>query len=472
MTKPLHDRVRETIRRDGLVPHGATVVVGFSGGADSTALLVVLRDLAPEFGAAVVAAHLDHALRPDSAQDADWARARADEWGIPFVEHRLDWTAEGGAPRANVEARARAARYEFLHRAARERSAIVAVGHHADDRVETILAQWIRGAGPRGLSLPRTRREDGLVRPLLDVTRDEILAFLEAASLPFRHDPTNRDGSNLRGRLRRDVLPALMRESPELARIIGRSATLFADLDDFLSREAADAAGKLLVRESPGEMVLDGPSGRPYHRVVLSTVLRNAIRRQSAAADAAYDPLERLVRAWQAGERETIDLRGGVRVSVDRDRVVVASHSTPRPVLSERDLRVPGEVTLDPFGAVLRVDEFTSEPAETEVEAEGAVAWLDTRNLRPPLRVRARRPGDRYRPAGSTGSAKIQDLLVDRKIPRQVRDTVPVVVDAEGILWVAGFRVDERARVSARTNERLRLQVTGEMPWTMEARTE
>jgi tRNA(Ile)-lysidine synthase len=469
MTRDLHDIVREAIRRDDLIPRDATVVVGFSGGPDSTALLAVLRDLAPELGATILAAHVDHALREDSALDAAWTREHAAEWGIPYVAHRIDW-APGGVPRANIEARAREARYDFLRRVAAERSAIVAVGHHADDRVETVLAQWIRGAGPRGLSAPRARREDGVVRPLLGATRDEILAFLRSRDIPFLADPTNADGSNLRARLRRDVVPALRRESPDLARVIGRSAALFADVDDFIERESAAAARVLVVCEGPREIVLDGPAGRLYHRVVLSTVLRNAIRRQCASAEAGYDPLERLVRAWQVGGREAIDLCGGVRVSVGRERVVVASSRERPPVLSECRLHVPGVVTLEPLGAVLRVDEFTSAPRETE-ESDGAIAWLDAGSIRPPLRVRARRPGDRYRPAGLGGSAKIQDLLVDRKVPRHVRDTVPLVVDAEGIVWVVGFRVDERARISERTGARLRLRVTGDLPWTMEAKT-
>ncbi len=472
MNRELHDCVREAFRRDDLIPRESTIVVGFSGGPDSTALLVVLRDLAPELGVMIVAAHVDHALRPESARDADWARARAAEWAIPFIQHHVDWSREGGVPRANVEARARAARYEFLQRVAAERSAVVAVGHHADDRVETALAQWIRGAGPRGLSLPRARREDGVVRPLLGVTRAEILAFLRSREISFLADPTNEDGSNLRARLRRAVVPALMRENPELARVVGRSAALFADVDDFIEREASAAAPMLVESESPGEIVLDGPGARPYHRIVLSTILRNAIRRLCASAEAPYDPLERLVRAWQAGERETIDLRGGVRVSVDRDRVVVASRHVRPPVLSEHDLQVPGELTLEALGAVLRVDEFTNASRATEDGFEGVVAWLDAGNLRPPLRVRPRRPGDRYRPAGSGGSAKIQDLLVDRKVPRRVRDTVPLIVDAEGIVWVVGFRVDERARVSNRTRAALRLQVTGRLPWMTEATTE
>jgi tRNA(Ile)-lysidine synthase len=460
--------VRETIRREHLLPPGSTVVVGYSGGPDSTALLLVLLELAGERRLRVAAAHLDHALRPDSAEDAAFAARQAGSLGVPFVAERVDWEARGGVPRGNVEACAREARYEFLNRIGAQQAGVVAVGHHADDRVETFLAQLLRGAGPRGLAGPRYRRADGVVRPLLDCTRAEILAYLESRGAEYRLDPTNEDGSNLRARLRRDVVPILRRESPEFPRILARTAALLGGIEDMLEEAARGAAAELDRTESAGELVLDGRAGRLYHRLVLSTILRNAIHKLSPAAEVAYEPLERLVRAWKAGTREVVELPGGVRVSVGEERVVVAGRAAV-PRLAEREIPVPGSVPLDGFAARLKVDEV-SPPSPGAAKLSGAaVAWIDANEVRPPLRLRGRRPGDRYRPLGLSGSAKVQDLMVNRKIPRRWRDAVPVVVDEQGVVWIPGFRVDARTRITDTTRKALRLTICGRLPWLAEA---
>jgi tRNA(Ile)-lysidine synthase len=290
--------------------------------------------------------------------------------------------------------------------------------------------------------------------------------------VPYRVDPTNEDGSNLRSRLRRDVVPPLLRENPELARAIGRTATLLAALDDFVEDEARRGLAALRRPGATGELVLDGPAGRAYHRFVLSTILRNAIRGVSPAAEVGFDPLERLVRTWQANGVDRVDLPGGVSVRVEPERVVVGGRGGAAPGLAERDLPVPGSLPLDGLDASLRIEAVTPPPADAAARSSGTVAWLDAHEVRPPLRVRGRRAGDRYRPLGLPGSAKVQDLMVDRKIPRRLRDAIPVVVDGRGILWIPGFRVDARSRITGRTRTALRIEVTGRLPWAAEAESE
>jgi tRNA(Ile)-lysidine synthase len=278
------------------------------------------------------------------------------------------------------------------------------------------------------------------VRPLLDCTRAEILGYLASRQAAFRHDPTNEDGSNLRARLRRDVVPALRRENPEIARIVGRTASLLSGIEEVLEERAREASKALVRAERPGELVLDGRAGRAYHRLVLSTILRNAVRGLSPAAEASFEPVDRLVRAWKAGRRYAVDLPGGVRVSVEDGWVVVAGRPAS-PSLPEREIPVPGSLPLDGFAAYLRVDELSPPPPGAAELSGDAVAWLDANEVRPPLRLRGRHPGDRYRPLGLSGTAKVQDLMVNRKIPRRLRDAVPLVVDGGGILWIPGFRV-------------------------------
>lgn len=471
MTPDFPQAVRETLRRERLVPPGATVVCGLSGGPDSMALVRVLLDLADDLDCRVVAAHLDHALRAESADDAAFCADICREWGVPLLSERL---VEGvlGGPGGNVEGRARAARYAFLTRVAREHDGgLVAVGHHAEDRAETFLAQLVRGAGPRGLSLPRYRREDGVIRPLLDRTRAEILEFLAAREIPYRSDPTNDDGSNLRSRLRRDVLPLLARENPEVVRAIGRASVSLGALDAFLEEVAARALEELCEARGPGEISLDGPRGRPYHTVILSSLLRKAVRDVSTGDSVpGFDHLDPCARAWKEGSGLTVDVPGGVRISIDGRRVVVARTGRASVSWQEREVPVPGRVTWSTGesetgrAVVLTVEAVEPPPRDPSAESGPRRAWIDAERVLQPLRVRGRLPGDRYRPAGLGGTVKLQDLFVDRKIPRSQRDSLPLVVDAGGILWVPGFRVDERGRITARTRTALRLEITENLP--------
>lgn len=454
--------VLQTIRREGLFPPGASVVVGYSGGPDSTALAAVLLELRDELGIRLGLAHLDHALRDDSAECADFVERQAASWDLPLRRHRIDWDARGGRPTANVEAVTREARYAFLKEVAGA-GGLVAVGHHAGDRLESFLVNLLRGAGAHGLSLPRHRRGDGVVRPLLDRTRAEILAYLRDRDLGWREDPTNRDASNLRARLRADVVPPLERENPDLARTVSRAASLLGEMDAFVVAAAREARRELETRKDATEFTLDGPRGRHYHPIVLSTLLREAIRSLgSNPAGIGLEPLDRCARAWKNGTKCHLDLPGDVRIEVDPARVLVVRAGGSLSRVSEQEVPVPGRVSWNGEGSLAVLLE-PPPPDPARVSGPGVV-WMDADRIVRPLRVRGRRPGDRYRPLGLPGTVKVQDLLVDRKVPRERRDAIPVLEDAEGILWVPGFRVDHRTRITEDTKTALRVEMIGNLP--------
>jgi hypoxanthine phosphoribosyltransferase len=469
--------VLATIEREKLLPRRSKVVVGLSGGSDSVALLSALRELGPELDLALIATHVDHRLRPSSGDDAAFCEKLAREWSVPFRLVTITWPDTGGRPRANIEAAARRARYDALSRIAREAGrAIVAVGHHADDRLETFLIQLVRGSGLTGLSQPRYRREDGVVRPLLDRTRREILEYLAAGSIPFRVDPTNLDGSNLRSRIRTQVVPLLEQENPELARVVARTASLLAQADAALSTLASEARRQLTRSEGSGELTLDGAGAHAYHPIILSTLLRNILGEfGGSAVEVGHEPIARIVRAWRGQETLALDLPGRIRVELDGESAHILSlgagseHRAPRP----EEIPIPGELTWNRAGpgpsVRIRTEVVEPTPVDPACLSGPTVAWIDAGRVRRPLTVRGRLPGDRYHPLGLSGSAKIQDLFVDRKIAREAREAWPVIADKEGILWVPGFRVDERVRITEETRSALRMEVTGVAEPTPEA---
>ncbi len=255
----LDERVLDTIRRHALVRRGDRVLVALSGGPDSVALLRLLRELEAA-GELVVAgvAHLNHGLRDAAHADEQFCRALAAEIGVPFRSDLVDVRGRAERLQTSLEDAGRRARYELFERVATElEAAVIATGHTRDDQAETFLLRLLRGAGPRGLAgiHPRSGR---VVRPLLDVGRDELRTYLAALGQPFRDDESNRDLSIPRNRIRHELLPLLSRDySPAITDVLAREAAIARQDEDRLQLEAIDLLDLIVLRNEtqiPGEV--------------------------------------------------------------------------------------------------------------------------------------------------------------------------------------------------------------------------
>ena len=253
MRRPLLERIRVDVERQGLWPAGARVVAALSGGADSVAQLMLLVDLAATGVVTVAgAAHLDHRLRPEAPRDQAFCQALCERLGVPFVARTVDVAALAGQWRTSIEAAARRARYAFLEDARVELGADrIAVAHTLDDQAETVLLRLLRGAGTRGLRgiLPVRGR---IVRPLLGCTRAALRADLAARGEAWREDATNADLDVPRNRVRHELLPLLAaRYQPAVTRLLARTAAV-ADAEDALLEALAEEAGRRVVEPAPG----------------------------------------------------------------------------------------------------------------------------------------------------------------------------------------------------------------------------
>lgn len=257
---PLEASVAAFCERHALLPPGATVVVAVSGGPDSLALLHVLRALAPSRQLRLHVAHLDHALRPESPEDARFVAETAAAWALPCTVARADIAQIAAAERTGVEATARAVRLRFLAATAQSVGAsAVATGHTADDQAETVLLRLLRGAGPSGLAAMRPARPISaeqpmikLVRPLLDVPRAEVERYCAAHGLQPRHDPSNDLPIYLRNSMRGYILPLLKTYNSSIVATLGRTARICADEDDLIESLVADVWPRLATVEPDG----------------------------------------------------------------------------------------------------------------------------------------------------------------------------------------------------------------------------
>jgi tRNA(Ile)-lysidine synthase len=402
-------QVLNTIREQALLAGGERVLVAVSGGPDSTALLHSLVHLKARLHIELVAATVDHGLRPESAAEAALVAERCRALGVRCEILTVDVKA-ARRPHVSLQEAARNVRLSALQEAAARLSCShVALGHTADDQAETVLFRIVRGTGVPGLAgIPYQR---GIfIRPLLDVRRKDIVAFLAKRRIPFVEDPSNANRHYARVRIRLDLLPLLCRENP---RLVDALLSLAQD-----ARSLAAAAGT--------------------HRLLALPF----VPRRAAAL------IQRMAAQGQGTRRVSVP-QGEVVVSYGNVRFRARDgqrQDSSMPAPSSESVRVVGPgIYRQPGrsqGCALKLEEGRH-PA---VPPTGA-AVFDAARIARPLEVRAWRPGDRLRPRGGRGSRKISDLLVDAKIPRDLRAELPVLVAADGtILFVAGLRPSEVAR--------------------------
>ena len=497
----VEEAVRRSIERYHLVSPGEVVLVGVSGGPDSICLLHVLYGLKADHRFDLHVAHLHHGLRGDEADaDAESVRSLAAGWGLPCTIEHVDIPALAQEQRMAIEEAARHARYSFLARVAASVGAhCVAVGHNADDQAETVLMHWIRGAGLAGLRgmLPLTflsqyrlveTRGSGplvsdirLVRPLLEVPRSEIELYCTLHGLEPRFDRSNLDTTCFRNWLRHEVLPLLASHNPNIREVVRRSARVLADDYELLRSVALEAWTQVVREETPERITFDLAGWRDLPVSLQRSIVREAVQRlRRSLRDVSFVHVENAVevaRSGTAGNQST--LPQGLVLTLEYDRLVLGPAEADL-VLPDWPLlvtgcgavpvRVPGTTLLPGVGWRLeaRVVDRSGLRCDWESNSDPWRAFLDASVVGSQLRLRTRQPGDRFQPLGMGGrTVKLADFLTNRKVPRAVRERLPLLVSDEDIVWVCGHRVNDRARIRAATNEVLLLrfvQTSGDGP--------
>ncbi len=460
--------------------HDEPVLIGVSGGADSLALLVGLEKL----GYTLVVAHLDHALRTESAEDADFVKALAEAHGLTYVSARVDVTQYVEDQGQSLEEAAREARYKFLFDQARLFHAqAVAVGHHADDQVETVLMHLLRGAGLPGLSGMAYRRNLAcwdlnipLVRPLLGIWREEIEAFVTDAGLTPREDATNRDQTYFRNRLRHALIPELATYNPKIREVLWRMSSVLEEEDRFMEALAEDAWAACFIAASASRVQLSRRNFLELSTALQRRVLRRAIGQlRSALRDIGFEAIARgLAFAKEPSESGEIDFVARLNLAVIGDQLIVKTWDASLPDWGKPLLTSENQVAgLDPKNSVglrhgWRVEaEVLAEVPEHPLTALGEMgpneAWLDADRLQLPLTVRARAEGERWQPLGMPDHTQsLQDFFINEKVPAHLREVWPLVCSGGEVVWIVGLRPSEAFKVGEGTQRIMCLRVNRE----------
>lgn len=450
MPEALEHKVGKTVRRHGMVEAGDRVIAAVSGGADSVVLLHTLHGLCGRLAMELVAAHLDHGLRGgEGREDAAFVMDYAASLGLPCVAERADVAAYCRKNRCSIEQGAREVRYGFLRRVLLDQDAdAVATGHTANDQAETVLMRILRGSGSSGLSAIRPIRDGWIIRPLLDVTADEVAAYAREHGLSYRTDRTNEDQDVLRNRIRRHLVPLLQREyNPHIVRGLARLADVSRGEAEYLDAKAAAFLDDHARHEDGKILRLELDAWANAAPAVQRVLVRRLVRTLGGNEERlSFDQVED-ARAWigRGPVGRIQELPCGIRLERRKSELVLCRGlSTP----FRLNLEVPGSVEVPGTNLSIHVAEGS---VATAPDTTAHRAVFDAAAVRRPWTVRSREQGDRMSPFGLTGHKSLKKLFNEWDVPRLLRDRVPVVTDGTQVLWVAGYRQSNECLVTGKT---------------------
>jgi tRNA(Ile)-lysidine synthase len=463
----LDQRVLGFIQEHRLMANGQILLVAVSGGQDSVCLLHLLNQLQPILGIKLHVAHLNHQLRgKESDGDARYVARLATKLGIPATIEKRDVIAYQKERGLSLEEAAREVRYGFLAEVASTIGAdSAAVGHTLDDQVETILLHLIRGTGTRGLRglQPLTRwrlaeKELTVVRPLLDIRRGETGAYCQSFELHPRQDATNLSMEPLRNRVRLELLPLLKSYNPQVNDTLLRTAHIAGEDTAYLEKEA-DRIWAQVAAKQDGMIILGKKAVLKLAPVMQRYLMRLAIENLVGnLKDIEARHIEEMVQALNKPAGKQISLPYGLVFSIDYGRYLLGKDRTalsPFPALDgEYAIKIPG-ITVIP-GWRIQVNIIDS--LDSIRDNNSFTGHFDYSRTSDKLVVRSRKRGDRFQPLGMKDKKNLAQFMLDAKIPAHWRDNIPIIASPDGIVWVMGYRIDERVKVTEKTKKVLRLE--------------
>jgi len=455
----MEKKVLKNIIEYGMVETGDTILAAVSGGPDSMAMLMSLVNLRERLGFRLAIAHVNHGVRGELAdRDQRFVEETAGKLNIPYHTINVDMVAHGKELGISSEEAGRLLRYDFFRKVlAGYGKGRIAVAHNMNDQAETVLFRIMRGTGIDGLK-GMSFNQDDVIRPLLNITRDEIEGYIKDNGIQTVEDHTNLQTVYTRNRIRLELLPYIMENfNPNIIEGLFRMS-LLATEDSTIIEDAVEKKYNSVVKNKSYNSIIFSGS----HFMMESTPLKKRLIRKAVLGikgtlhGIEEKHISSVLELFQNGRTgSTLDLPGGIIARVSYDELSIERSRSAREVLPEVRITL-GDNMITEWGLLIKVE--NTERAETDGRGKFTVT-IDGDKLEGTMILRQRRDGDRFSPVGLIGSKKLKDYFIDRKVPRDQRDTIPIISDSKGIVWVAGHSVDKRVAADVKTINHLRLTI-------------
>jgi tRNA(Ile)-lysidine synthase len=445
----LVDKLRSTLETQSMLQaQGGLLIAGYSGGADSTAMLHALHTLQNDLRIRLHAAHLHHGIRPEADSDAEACRAFAESLNVPITIERIDVPEMAKHQKISLEEAGRQARYAFFERLASQTGACrIATAHTRDDRIETILINLLRGTGTRGLrGIPYQRGH--IIRPLLDASREQTHTYCREHNLPVVFDITNLDPHQLRGRVRRELLPLMKDLSPAVEENLLRLAEIACMEEDYWEGTVQSLFRSTLLIQSN---ILHLDRFRELHLALQRRFLRELVMRYLPPGESlSFEMVDRMQKDIEDHQTSNWTFGKDTHIHIHPTLLSIVHKAKDVPELTYEYPCIIGNPLFIPEAeASVIVEEAPC--SDKYYPASENEAWLAADAVQGKLYVRNRRTGDRLQPLGMANSRLVSDVMSDRKWDHAWRAVCPLLCDEAGILWVPGYRIADRAKIIAST---------------------
>ena len=440
------NKVLDTIKKYNMLQDGDGIVVGVSGGPDSLTLLHLLILMKEQYNLKLYVAHVNHNLRGEESEgDQRFVEEICNKWAIPLFIESSDINKISKDKKISLEEAGRQVRYDFFEKVRIETESYkIAVGQNKNDNVETILMRIARGTGTEGLSGIKPVR-DNVVRPLIEVSRDEIENYCSVNNLEPRIDSSNLEKIYTRNKIRLELIPYIKNEfNPNIIDTINRMGSIVDGDNNFILQCAKDELNEVIIKETKEYIKISREKLCKLHVSIISRIIRILIESYCGnVTNITYVNIDNAIEFINnAKTGSSIDLPKGLKIKRSYNEFIILTNDKNNESLKfSHEIKIPGITKIDEVSANIITD-VVSFGEDNKIDK--FVQAFDLDKIEGILRVRRRQNGDVINPSGMTGTKKLKDYFIDAKFPRNLRDSIPVVALGEEILWIIGHRVSEK----------------------------
>jgi tRNA(Ile)-lysidine synthase len=456
------NKVNETIKKHNMLAMGDRVVVAVSGGPDSVALLKVLSVVSGEYGLSLVTAHLNHGLRGKESDDEEvFVREVSESLGVAFESEHVDMPALIEREKKSPEDICRNVRYNFLEKIRKKHKANkIALGHNLGDQAETVIMKFLRGSGMEGLRGILPVRDEIYIRPLISVTRGEILTFLKKEGMAFVTDSSNVEDIYLRNRIRNKLIPGLKENyNPGLEENLGHMADIIRVEDDYIRTTVKNILTSWGVDRDMNNVHISIPELVKSHEAIQRRIIKTLLQICSHSKKGiGYLHVKSVMGLITGGSPNgTLNLPFDLEVRREYDLLTISKKKPAKNSEFCYGIEIPGTVNIKELGIKTNFDLIDKTSALNFNSSR--TAFMDYDEISFPLIIRNMKPGDRIQPFGMNGTKKIKSLFIDEKVPKNRRKEIPLLVDQKSVLWIMGMRLSERIRITDKTTSVVRIEI-------------
>jgi tRNA(Ile)-lysidine synthase len=453
-------KVNQTIKKYDLLERGERMVVALSGGPDSTALLTVLAPIAKALDLSLIIAHFNHGLRGvESDEDEKFSRDLSEKMGLSFVCGKMDQRKEkkGISP----EDYYRRERYDFLNKISEDYQAHkIALGHNLQDQAETVLLNILHGSGLEGLKGFLPMRNGKFIRPLMEISRQEIISFLNEAGIPYRQDSSNKNEIYLRNKIRSELIPYLKEKfNPRIEENLAQMAEILRPEDEFIRQHVAHALKSSVIERQQDRILLKMADINKLHPAIRWRLFKTLLESLSPAKNGFsfihIKSLDNLAQKCESGKKVDLPLRIEARREYD-NLILERKKVCSKQIKYEYTMNIPGSLYVKERKITVRSELATKESIDFSGKNE---VYLDLDKIQQPVIIRNRRDGDWFQPLGMQGRQKIKNYFIDHKMLRSERAEIMLIVDNLSVIWIENMRLSDRVKITAGTKKIMKLEI-------------